>query len=180
MEKYTIATETESFVNLCCLRKSFSGKASAEIRGEFFPTKSWVNLQGNFGGFFRPFVHGKTGGNNPPKIHGKIQIRIWEFRGQNPHCKDLALNLFPGQWPKQISYNYTENHMASSILTLCPVLLSAKTSSSHEQVGVWFDFPRQVSFCNTCWTSTQNNSAGVRVAPSCCSTDCQVKRYYHK
>ena len=25
------------------------------------------------------------------KIHGKIQIRIWEFCGQNPHCKDLAL-----------------------------------------------------------------------------------------
>ena len=27
-----------------------------------------------------------------PKIHSKIQIGIWEFRGQNPHCKDLALN----------------------------------------------------------------------------------------
>ena len=26
-----------------------------------------------------------------PKIHGKIQIRIWELRGQNPHCRDLAV-----------------------------------------------------------------------------------------
>ena len=27
-----------------------------------------------------------------PKIHSKIQIRIWEFPGQNPHRKDLPLN----------------------------------------------------------------------------------------
>ena len=27
------------------------------------------------------------------QIHGKIQIRIWEFHGQNPHCKDLAVML---------------------------------------------------------------------------------------
>ena len=28
------------------------------------------------------------------KIHSKIQIRIWELRGQNPHCKDLPLKRF--------------------------------------------------------------------------------------
>ena len=26
-----------------------------------------------------------------PRIHSKIRIRIWELRGQNPHCKDLPL-----------------------------------------------------------------------------------------
>ena len=25
------------------------------------------------------------------KIHGKIQIRIWEFHSQHPHCKNYAL-----------------------------------------------------------------------------------------
>ena len=29
-----------------------------------------------------------------PKIHGNFQIRIWEFWGQNPHCKDPALTSF--------------------------------------------------------------------------------------
>ena len=42
-------------------------------------------------GFFGPFFLWKKGGKNPPKMHGKIQIRIWEFRGQNPHCKNLPL-----------------------------------------------------------------------------------------
>ena len=32
----------------------------------------------------------KQGAEIHPKIHSKIQIRIWELRGQNPHCKDLA------------------------------------------------------------------------------------------
>ena len=27
------------------------------------------------------------------KIHGNFQIRIWEFWGQNPHCKDPALTI---------------------------------------------------------------------------------------
>ena len=26
-----------------------------------------------------------------PKIHSNIQIRIWEFCGQTPHCKDVPL-----------------------------------------------------------------------------------------
>ena len=47
---------------------------------------------GFIGGFFGPFSLEKTGGRNPPqKIPGNIQIRIWEFRGQNPHCKNLPL-----------------------------------------------------------------------------------------
>ena len=29
--------------------------------------------------------------NPTQKIRIKIQYRIWEFRGQNPHCKDLPL-----------------------------------------------------------------------------------------
>ena len=43
--------------------------------------------RGLFGGFFRAFFLGKQA----TKIHGKIRIRTWEFRGQNPHCKNLAL-----------------------------------------------------------------------------------------
>ena len=27
------------------------------------------------------------------KSTAKIQIGIWEFRGENPHCKDLALTF---------------------------------------------------------------------------------------
>ena len=40
-----------------------------------------------------PF-RGSVGGQpvrKHPKIHSKIQIRTWELRGQNPHCKDPAL-----------------------------------------------------------------------------------------
>ena len=49
--------------------------------------------------FFGPFSLEKIGGKNPhKKIHGKIQIRIWEFRGQNPHCKDLPLKVWPVIW----------------------------------------------------------------------------------
>ena len=49
---------------------------------------------GFFGGFFRAFFLGKNRRNKTtPKIHGKIQIGIWEFRGQNPHCKDPALKI---------------------------------------------------------------------------------------
>ena len=47
---------------------------------------------GFFGGFFRAFFLGKNRKEKiHPKIHGNSQIRIWEFRGQNPHCKDPAL-----------------------------------------------------------------------------------------
>ena len=43
-------------------------KASAEIRGEYFRTKSWVNFAGDFfWGFFGPFSLEKTEGKNPPK-----------------------------------------------------------------------------------------------------------------
>ena len=51
---------------------------------------------GEFGGIF----NGVLGGGGlfslekrkiHPKIHSDFQIRFWEFRGQNPQCKDLAL-----------------------------------------------------------------------------------------
>ena len=43
-------------------------KASAEMRGEFFRTKSWVNFVGDFlVDFFGPFSLEKIGGKNPPK-----------------------------------------------------------------------------------------------------------------
>ena len=29
--------------------------------------------------------------------HGNFQIRIWQFRGQDPHCKDLALTMVIGR-----------------------------------------------------------------------------------
>ena len=66
-------------------------KASAEIRGEFFRIKSWMNFTGDFWGIFRAFISNKQEEKIHPQIHGKIQIRIWELRGQNPHCKDLPL-----------------------------------------------------------------------------------------
>ena len=58
----------------------------------------------NFGGdfwveFFGPFSLEKIGGEKiHPKIHSKIQVGIWEFRGQNPHCKDLALTVYVVTW----------------------------------------------------------------------------------
>ena len=72
-------------------------KASAEIRGEFFRTNSRVNFAADFlVDFFGPFsLEGGGGGKIHPKIHGNFQIRIWEFRGQNPHCKDPALIFCP-------------------------------------------------------------------------------------
>ena len=45
-------------------------------------------------GFFGPFSLEKQQDKIHPKIHGNFQIRIWEFRGQNPHCKDPALIVF--------------------------------------------------------------------------------------
>ena len=58
-----------------------------------FPNKLQGKFCGGFlGGFLGPFSLEKTGGQKIHlKIHGKIQIGIWELRGQNPHCKDLAL-----------------------------------------------------------------------------------------
>ena len=54
-----------------------------------FPNKFLGEFcRGFFGGFFRAFFLGKI----HPKIHGNFQIKIWEFRGQNPHCKDPGLN----------------------------------------------------------------------------------------
>ena len=35
----------------------------------------------------------KSRRKNPPKTPGKIQIRIWELRGQSPHCKDVPLTI---------------------------------------------------------------------------------------
>ena len=56
------------------------GISPTEFPGEF--------CRDFFGGFFRAFfLEKKTGGKNPRQF----QIRIWEFRGQNPHCKDPAL-----------------------------------------------------------------------------------------
>ena len=67
-------------------------KASAEIRGEFFRTNSRVNFAVDFlVDLFGPFSLEKKEEKIHPKIHGNFQIRIWEFRGQNPHCKDPAL-----------------------------------------------------------------------------------------
>ena len=46
-----------------------------------------------FGGSLRAFVLGHKG-KKPPQNLSKIQIRIWELRGQNPRCKGLALINF--------------------------------------------------------------------------------------
>ena len=55
-----------------------------EFPGEF--------CRGFFGGFFSGlFPWKKQEEKIHPKIHGNFQIGIWEFRGQNPHCKDPAL-----------------------------------------------------------------------------------------
>ena len=56
-----------------------------------------MNLAGGFlGDFFGPISLEKTGGKNPPKNPQQFQIRIWEFQGQNPHCKDPALSILGG------------------------------------------------------------------------------------
>ena len=47
---------------------AFSRKGSAEIRGEFFRTKSWVNFAGDFVvEFFGPFSLGKNRMQKSPK-----------------------------------------------------------------------------------------------------------------
>ena len=73
----------------------FQEKASAEIRGNFSEKKSWVNFAVDFWVDFSGLLPWeKQEEKIHPKIHGKMQIRIWEFRGQNPHCKDPALRIF--------------------------------------------------------------------------------------
>ena len=62
-------------------RGIFLNKVAGEFCGDFL-----VDL-------FGLFSLENTGGKNHPKIHGKIRIRIRELRGQNPHCKDLALTI---------------------------------------------------------------------------------------
>ena len=63
-----------------------------------FPNKVLGEFCGGFFGgiFFGIFPWKKIGGKNPrQKIHGKIQIGIWEFRSQNPHWSNLALTKTP-------------------------------------------------------------------------------------
>ena len=44
---------------------------------------------------FGPYFVGKNKTKTiHPKFHGKIQIRIWELRGENPHCKDLGHRIW--------------------------------------------------------------------------------------
>ena len=58
-----------------------------EFPGEF--------CRGFFGGFFSGlFPWKKQEEKIHPKIHGNFQIGVWEFRGQNPHCKDPALTFW--------------------------------------------------------------------------------------
>ena len=74
------------------LKSLYQEKASAEIREEFIRTNSRVNLAVDFlVDFFGPFIWKKQEEKIHPKMHGNFQIRIGEFRGQNPHCKDPAL-----------------------------------------------------------------------------------------
>ena len=83
----------------------YQAKAFAEIRGDFLSKVLGEFCGGFFGGwilrgdfledFFGLFPWRKQEEKiHPPKIHGKIQIRIWEFRGQSPHCKDPALTEY--------------------------------------------------------------------------------------
>ena len=68
------------------LQKS-KGNFLNKVPGEF--------CGGFFGGFFQDFFLGKKQEEKiHPKIHGNFEIRIWEFRGQNPHCKDPALTTW--------------------------------------------------------------------------------------
>ena len=67
-----------------------------------FPTKSSYFrgiFREMFGGFyvdlfFAFFLEKSRRKKSTTKIHGKIQIRLREFRGQNPHCQYLALPYF--------------------------------------------------------------------------------------
>ena len=63
------------------LRSSFNVKKRLLQKSERnFSNKYRVNVPGNFGGFFGGlYLRGK---NFHPKIHNKVQIRIWEFRSR--------------------------------------------------------------------------------------------------
>ena len=50
-----------------------------------------MNLAGAFRWVFWAFFLGK---NRRKKSIAKFKIGIWELRGQNPHCKELALTIF--------------------------------------------------------------------------------------
>ena len=68
------------------LQKS-EGNFSERSPGWILP---WIFFCGDlFGG--PPLLGKKRGEKIHPKIHGKIQIRIWEFRGQNLPCKNRPL-----------------------------------------------------------------------------------------
>ena len=68
------------------------------------PKKSDANISDKFPGIFCGeffwwiilglFLWDKQQEKIHRKIHSKIQIRIWELRGQNPHCNDLALIIW--------------------------------------------------------------------------------------
>ena len=120
-----------SFYAFCSYPLALSQeKASAEIRGEFFRTKSQVNFTGDFSvDFFGLFSLEKIGGKIHQKIHGKIQIGIWELRGQNPHCRNLALALsdFYGE---QLHRKEKNRHGNSK--TLRRVLRSACSLVAHD------------------------------------------------
>ena len=66
-------------------------QASAEIRGNFVRTKSWVNSAGDFlVDFFGPFFLEK-GGKNPPKNPQQNSNQNLGVPRPNPsHCKDPA------------------------------------------------------------------------------------------
>ena len=66
------------------------GSAPASAFPHSCPNKVPVNSAGEFlVDFLGSLSLEKAGGKkrNTPKIHGNLQIRIWEFQGQNPRCK---------------------------------------------------------------------------------------------
>ena len=69
-----------------------------ESRGEFW--------RGSFGGCFGPFHWTNKEQNVHPEMPGKIQIRIWEFRDQKPHSKDLSLSRSVAIMDFGVSYRY--------------------------------------------------------------------------
>ena len=73
--------------------RSGRSQASAEIRGEFIGASFWMNFAVFIFVDFLWFVLLEKNIKKHPRIHSKIQIRICELRGQNPHCKDLALTF---------------------------------------------------------------------------------------
>ena len=75
------------------MKKVCQEKASAESEGDL-SNKFPVSFAGDFFvDFLGPFPWKKQEETIHPKIHSKIQIRIWELHSQNPHCKDLALKI---------------------------------------------------------------------------------------